>query len=64
MSDDDIAVAAITEAAGRWAQGDGPAPYPLADACQDHLISLAIGESARTGAEIRTTVEPWASASS
>ncbi|CAA9373101.1 MAG: Predicted dehydrogenases and related proteins [uncultured Propionibacteriaceae bacterium] len=60
MSDDDIAVAAILEATGLWAQGSGAAPYPLADACQDHLISLAIGHSAQTGADVSTTTEAWA----
>ena len=56
MSDDDIAVAAIVEATGAWARGDAPPPYPLAQACQDHLIALAIEESTRTGADV--TVAP------
>lgn len=63
MSDDDIAVAAILEATRRWAQGDGPAPYPLAQACQDHLLTLAIGESVKTGADVTATVEPWSAVS-
>ena len=41
----------------RWARGDGPAAYPLAQGCQDHLIGLAIDESAATGALIVTGVE-------
>jgi predicted dehydrogenase len=60
LSDDDIAVAAIVEATGVWAHGDGPAPYPLAQACQDHLISLAIGQSIRAGASVTTAREAWA----
>jgi predicted dehydrogenase len=60
MSDDDIAVAAIAEATGAWARGDGPAPYPLARGCQDHLLSLAIEESVRLGRPVRTSVEAWA----
>ncbi len=59
MSDDDIAVADILERTGAWARGEGPPPYPLAQACQDHLISLAIGDSARTGAPVTTTKEDW-----
>jgi len=60
MSDDDIAVAAIVEATGAWARGDAPGPYPLAQACQDHLIALAIEESGRTGADVAVGREPWA----
>jgi len=59
LSEDDIAVASILEDTGRWARGDGPAPYPLADGCQDHAIGLAIGESARTGADVRVSGNPW-----
>ncbi len=59
LSDDDIAVASILEETGRWACGDGSAPYPLADGCQDHAIGLAIGESARTGADVRVSGNPW-----
>ncbi len=60
MSDDDIAVAAIAEATGAWARGDAPPPYPLAQACQDHLIALAIEESSRTGADVAVTRDAWA----
>ena len=60
LSEDDIAVASILAAQGAWARGEGPEPYPLAEACQDHAISLAVGESARTGTEARVTGEPWA----
>ncbi|MDN3495723.1 Gfo/Idh/MocA family oxidoreductase [Planococcus sp. APC 4015] len=60
FSEDDIAVASFLEQTGRWARGDGPEPYPLADACQDHLLGLAIEESARTGADVRVTKEVWA----
>lgn len=59
MSDDDVAVAQVLADAGAWAREEGPAPYPLAQACQDHAIALAIGESARTGADVRVTGEPW-----
>jgi predicted dehydrogenase len=59
LSEDDIAVAAIVEATGAWARDEGPEPYPLAQGCQDHLLGLAIEESLRTGAAVRTGVEPW-----
>ena len=61
FSEDDIAVAAILEAAGAWARDEGPAPYPLAEGLQDHLISLAIGESVSTGQDILVGTEAWAS---
>lgn len=60
LSEDDIAVAAIAEATGAWARDEGPEPYPLAQACQDHLLGLAIEESARQATPIRTAIEPWA----
>ncbi|GAA1115242.1 hypothetical protein GCM10009630_10830 [Kribbella jejuensis] len=61
LSDDDIAVATLLERTGDWIRGDGPPPYPLAEACQDHLIGLAIEESAERGEPVTTTREAWAS---
>lgn len=60
LSEDDIAVASILEDTGRWALSEGPEPYPLADACQDHLLGLAIEESSRIGADVRVTRQAWA----
>ncbi|MBB2901789.1 putative dehydrogenase [Kineococcus radiotolerans] len=60
MSEDDVAVAQILADTGAWARGEGPAPYPLAEACQDHAIALAVGTSATTGADVRVTKEAWA----
>ncbi|MER7245541.1 Gfo/Idh/MocA family oxidoreductase [Kribbella sp. NPDC000426] len=59
LSDDDIAVATLLEKTGDWVRGDGPPPYPLAEACQDHLIGLAIGASAERGESVATTREAW-----
>ena len=59
FSEDDIAVAAILEAAGAWARDEGPPPYPLAEGLQDHRISLAIGESASTGQDVVATRQAW-----
>ncbi len=61
LMDEEIAIASIMAATGAWARDEGPAPYPLADGCQDHLISLAIDESAASGAPVTTSVEPWSS---
>ncbi|MFB2599604.1 Gfo/Idh/MocA family protein [Herbiconiux sp. P17] len=60
LSEDDIAVASFLEETGRWARSEAPGPYSLADACQDHLLGLAIEESARTRTDVRTTKEVWA----
>jgi predicted dehydrogenase len=59
FSEDDLAVADLLAAMGAWCRGQGPEPYPLAEACQDHLIALAIGESVRTGQTVTTTTEGW-----
>ena len=61
LSDDDIAVATLLDRSGAWARDEGAPPYPLAWACQDHCIGLAIQESAATGAPVRTGREAWSS---
>ena len=59
FSEDDLAVADLLAATGAWRRGEGPEPYPLAEACADHQISLAIGESVRTGGPVTTSDEGW-----
>jgi predicted dehydrogenase len=58
-NDDEIATATILRATAAWVRGDGPPPYPLAEGAQDHLVALAIEESADTDRSITTTAEPW-----
>ncbi|MGV8971439.1 MAG: gfo/Idh/MocA family oxidoreductase, partial [Rhodoglobus sp.] len=60
LSEDDIAVASFLDRMGSWARSEGPEPYPLADACQDHALGLAIEQSAATNADVRVVREPWA----
>lgn len=60
LMDEEIAIATILTATGAWARDEGPAPYPLADACQDHLVSLAVEEAAERGERVVTEVEAWA----
>ncbi len=62
LSDEDIAAATIVERMSMWVRGEGPPPYPLADGLQDHLLGLAIEESARLGRPVVTATEPWADA--
>ena len=59
LSDEEISIATLLAGMTAWRQGDGKPPYPLAEACQDHLIGLAIGESARTGQPVVVGPEPW-----
>jgi predicted dehydrogenase len=60
LMDDEIAIASIMVATGAWARQEGAPPYPLARACQDHLIGLAMLEAAEKQAPVVTGVEPWA----
>ncbi len=64
FSDEEVALAEMLVAAGRWAQGDGPGPYSLADASHDHAVALAIAESLETGQVARVGHEAWATAES
>jgi predicted dehydrogenase len=60
LMDEEIAIASLMTASAAWARDEGPEPYPLAEACQDHLLSLAIEQACDAGAPIRTEAEPWA----
>lgn len=59
LSDDDIAVAALLDQTGAWTRDEAPPPYPLAEACHDHAIGLAIGESVGSGGPVTVGEQPW-----
>jgi predicted dehydrogenase len=59
-SDEEIALATLLDATATWVRGEGPAPYPLADGAQDHLIALAIEEAAETDRTVTIAAEAWA----
>jgi len=59
LMDEEIAIATLLTATAAWARDAGPAPYPLAEACQDHLLSLAIDEAAASEQTVVTETEPW-----
>ena len=59
LMDEEIAIASMMTGTAAWLRDEGPAPYPLAEGCQDHLISLAIDEAAATGQSVTRSVEPW-----
>jgi predicted dehydrogenase len=58
-NDEEIAIATLLDAMAAWVRGDGPPPYPLAEGSQDHLIALAVEESAETDAPVTTHVQAW-----
>jgi predicted dehydrogenase len=60
LSDEDIAIATLLDRTGAWCRGDGPPPYPLAEACQDHLLALAIEAAVTSGNAVVTGREGWA----
>ncbi len=59
-SDEEIAIATLLDATAAWVRGDAPAPYPLADGAQDHLVALAVEEAADTDRTVTTGTETWA----
>lgn len=61
LADDEIAVASLLERMTAWVRGTGPDPYPLAEACQDHMLALAIDDALASKTTVRTTRQPWAS---
>lgn len=60
LSEEEIAIATLLERAGHWVRDGGDPPYPLAQACQDQLLALAVAESGKTGAPVQIGPEPWA----
>ncbi|REE92741.1 oxidoreductase family protein [Paenibacillus taihuensis] len=58
LSDDEIAIATCLAKMDEYAAG-GPSFYSLAEASQDHYISLMMNESLRTGAPVQTETQPW-----
>jgi len=60
LSDDDISVATLLVQTGACVRDEADPPYPLAEACHDHLISLAIEQAANTGSTVEVPAQPWA----
>jgi hypothetical protein len=62
LSDEEIAIATMLLAMGAWCRDEGAPPYPLAEGCQDHMVALAVEQSATSGEPVTTAVEAWAAA--
>ncbi|HEY5486940.1 MAG TPA: hypothetical protein VIK06_04765 [Candidatus Limnocylindrales bacterium] len=60
LHDEEIAISTMLTAMAAWCRDEGPAPHPLADGCQNHLVALAIEESVSSGAPVTTAAEAWA----
>ncbi len=60
LADEEVAIADLLLRTGSWVRDATPPPYPLAQACQDHLLGLAIAEAAATGTTVHTGTEAWA----
>ncbi len=58
-NDEEIAIATQLRQTAAWVRGDGPEPYPLAEAVHDHHVALAIEEAADTDRTVTTSVEAW-----
>ncbi|MCC6442413.1 MAG: gfo/Idh/MocA family oxidoreductase [Armatimonadetes bacterium] len=63
LTDDEIAIATCLEKMADYARG-GPDFYPLAEASQDHYLSMMIDQAVATGETLTTTTQPWAAFSS
>jgi predicted dehydrogenase len=61
LADDEIAIASLLERMAGWVRNGEPPPYPLAEACQDHMLALAIDESLASAVTVHTSRQPWAS---
>ncbi|WP_138413644.1 Gfo/Idh/MocA family protein [Sinomonas gamaensis] len=59
LNDEDIAMSGILLATARWVRDDGPPPYPLAEASQDHLIGIAIERAVKEGGLVSTGIAEW-----
>ncbi|MEV1295067.1 Gfo/Idh/MocA family oxidoreductase [Pseudonocardia sp. NPDC049635] len=60
LADEEIAILTLLDATASWRRGAGPAPYPLADACTDHLLALAVETAATKGVSVDVEPGPWA----
>jgi hypothetical protein len=58
LFDDELAVATCLTGMAAWLEG-GPDVCSLADAAQDHYLSLLIAQAARSGETIRAAGHVW-----
>ncbi len=59
LTDDEISIGSLLEGMDKYTK-TGQDIYSLADASQDHYLSMMINEAVRTGEKVTTTTQPWA----
>jgi len=59
LTDDEIAVASVLARMAAHVRDDGPAPYPLAEACEDRYLDILIAEAAESGQPVESEPQPW-----
>ncbi|WP_308638351.1 Gfo/Idh/MocA family protein [Paenibacillus silvisoli] len=59
LTDDEIAIATSLAKMADYAAG-GPSFYSLAEASQDHYLSMLINEALASGTPVRSETQPWA----
>jgi predicted dehydrogenase len=59
LSDEEIAIACCLAGMQRYVDGGTPV-YDLAEACQDHYLSLLIDQAVATNEAVTSTAQPWA----
>jgi hypothetical protein len=59
LTDDELGTANVLGRMALWVAGRGPEPYPLAEGCQDHLLSLAVDEAVASGRPVQVTPGTW-----
>jgi len=62
LTDDEIAVASVLARMAAYVRDDGPAPYPLAEACEDRYLDILIAQAAESGQPVEGEPQPWHSA--
>ena len=58
--DEEIAIAQLMVQMADWIDGNAQPPYPLSEASQDQLISLAVDESIASGKSVTIQKQDWA----
>jgi predicted dehydrogenase len=58
--DEEIAIAHLMVQMADWIDGNAQPPYPLSEASQDQLISLAVDQSIASGKSVTTQKQDWA----
>ena len=58
LSDDEIAVATCLQKMAEYVEG-GPQFYSLAQASQDHYLSISMDQAVKSGQPVQTQSQPW-----